>query len=459
MKSFIILSMVLVIAQAAASQNQTFDIVTFTPPKGWKKEVKGNLVAFTKTDKVKKSWCMIGVIKSMPSKGSIEEDFKNEWDILAVQQYQATSLQENEVQEAEGWKIKAGGGKFSLNNADAMVLLTTMSGYNVCTSILATTNSADFLDDIQNFLSSVNLQPPAAPPPAIEQPVTQPSTSNAGPANTGNFSYHTTNFDDGWTSVIKEDWVEVSKGDIKVYLWYGLPYNASDFSGTGKQERIHYWENYVSRYYNIETTVYDSRGVLSDISQKLIEGYATDKQTGQRRYLALRYYLSPNVISLILVSAPDEQALAKQFPKYKEEYTEDVSRMNYYNRFAIGKNDVNGTWVDGGTNAAYMYYSNGVGGYYGAMSVASTDSRFNLHGSTYDCVEKSTMGHVGALSSYKAEYKGKLTVTEWEVVMTGRFNGKTDTFSAWFEAAKGGRVLHLQNKQYTGTHYHLVKEK
>ena len=65
------------------------------------------------------------------------------------------------MQEADGWKIKAGGAKFTFNNSDAMAMLTTMSGFNRCVSIVATTNRRRiFKEDIETFLSSVDLQKP-----------------------------------------------------------------------------------------------------------------------------------------------------------------------------------------------------------------------------------------------------------------------------------------------------------
>ena len=64
------------------------------------------------------------------------------------------------MQKSEGWEIKAGVGKFTFNKGDAIAMLTTMSGFNRCVSIVATTNSQDYLKDIETFLSSVDLQKP-----------------------------------------------------------------------------------------------------------------------------------------------------------------------------------------------------------------------------------------------------------------------------------------------------------
>ena len=93
----------------AFAQKETFDLYTFTPPQGWTKNVEENFVSYIITNYKTKSWCRINVTKSTISKGSIEADFESEWQGLIVKNYHPTGdPQVNEIQEAEGCKIKAG---------------------------------------------------------------------------------------------------------------------------------------------------------------------------------------------------------------------------------------------------------------------------------------------------------------------------------------------------------------
>jgi len=149
------------------AQNQTFDLITFTAPKGWTKNVEETLVSYTITNNKKNTWCRILIIKSTISKGTIEADFESEWQELIVKDYKPTDKpQENKVTEAEGWKIKGGGAKFTFNNSEALAMLTTMSGYNRCASIVAITNSVDYIKNIEAFIASVDLiKPEIATPP------------------------------------------------------------------------------------------------------------------------------------------------------------------------------------------------------------------------------------------------------------------------------------------------------
>jgi hypothetical protein len=161
MKKVILLSIACVVGSISFAQKSTFDIISYTPPKGWKKEVKENVTSFTITDKKTGGWCQISIVKSTISKGDIEKDFDSEWQELVVKSFKVTDAPEgNEVSEAEGWKIKTGGGKFIFNNSNAMVLLTTLSGYNRCVSIVSTTGNQRYIKDIEDLLASLDLKKP-----------------------------------------------------------------------------------------------------------------------------------------------------------------------------------------------------------------------------------------------------------------------------------------------------------
>jgi hypothetical protein len=151
--SVIIFSMLLT---SLFAQKENFDIIRYTPPAGWGENVTENSINYIITNKKNNSWCQIGIIKSTISKGSIETDFESEWQDLIVKNYKpADAPQLNQVHETDGWKIKEGVAKFKFNNADAIAMLTTISGFDRCASIVVTTNSQEYLKDIDALLTSV----------------------------------------------------------------------------------------------------------------------------------------------------------------------------------------------------------------------------------------------------------------------------------------------------------------
>jgi len=150
--------------QSPNTSKETFDLITYSPPKGYTKNVEEALVSYTITDSKKNTWCRINVIKSTISKGTVEADFENEWQDLIVKNYQPSNTRkENEVKEAEGWKIKAASSTFTFDSKEAMAMLTTASGYDRCVSIVAVTNNKDYLKDVQELIASVELIKPDVP--------------------------------------------------------------------------------------------------------------------------------------------------------------------------------------------------------------------------------------------------------------------------------------------------------
>ncbi len=158
------------------AQKETFDLVTYTVLKGWKKEVKANsYTSYSITNKQKKTYCQIFIMISTASKGGIKEDFDNEWEEL-IKKPNNKEPQDagNVVKEIGGWKIKTGRGKFTFNNTQPIAVLSTMSGYNRCVSIVSTTNSLDYMPAIEQLLASVEMKKPAI----NSQPVVDNNSNN-----------------------------------------------------------------------------------------------------------------------------------------------------------------------------------------------------------------------------------------------------------------------------------------
>jgi hypothetical protein len=174
MKKIFALFLLIAFVMPMHGQQSTFDLATYTAPAGWQKEVKETTVSYTISNKQKKSWCRIVIVKSVPTKGDIETDFASEWQTLIVDNYHpADTAQLDEVKEMSGWKIKAGVVPFTFDNAGAIAMLTTMSGHGKYLSIVALTNSQDYIPDIEKFLASIDVKKPEATevnPASVNQP-------------------------------------------------------------------------------------------------------------------------------------------------------------------------------------------------------------------------------------------------------------------------------------------------
>jgi hypothetical protein len=297
--------------------------------------------------------------------------------------------------------------------------------------------SKDYLIELPQESKSVTL-------PTTAPPVT----------NTGGYTFNATNWDDGWVSTIEDDKVVVSKNNIKVYIYYPLPF---DDEARSMQGQNYFWEKVIKKEFKILST--QNRNVPGEILHApYLEGNAVNLKTNQSCFAALYVGAANGIMYPTLAIVPDINTLNQTFPKASDFYESDLHAMRNYNKFAIGKNDVVGDWVGGDSQA--MNYYNAYNGNYVGMNAAVSSDVFHIHNDgTYSSTHNGATGMVGTMKTYQQEYKGNCTVSNWEIIMDKRFDGKTDTFYAYFEAVKGGRVLHLQNKKYTATWFHLVKSK
>lgn len=459
MRQLLLLMMSFSLLSSVMSQQQTFDLVIYKEPKGWKKEVQKNIITYTKIDEARKTWCVIGVVKSTTSKGSIEADLESEWNDLVLKQYQADSMQATETMEGEGWKVKSASGKFVMNESPNAVILTTFSGYNRCVSILATTNSQQFLESITDFVGNVDLKIPESSTPIPQNVGSLPTTNENLGSSTG-FRFTTSNFDDGWTAVEEADWVRVTKGNITVLLHYakaGTVIAADPEPHTNNAWNILVAPRYSNlRNYKVASPPMDhQRGYLG-------AGDLTDNQTGKQVYVAIFRKGSSNWLEVI---TPDKASFVAAFGADVDlikwdspsEVWNPLLQLFNYNKFAVAATDLTGKWAS--WSGAGVQYVNVYTGLDAGMGHAQSSNEivFNANG-TYNREYKGVSGSPGAGNTYYGEKNnGNAIVSNWEIQLTNAFKGETHVFSAYFEAVKGGRILHLYRGNIEDMHMYRVK--
>lgn len=458
MRYLFVVVIMMALHSTVLGQQQTYDLVTYLEPKGWTKEVKKNIITYTKIDEARKTWCVIGVVKSTTSKGSIEADLESEWTELVVKQYHADSMQATETMEGEGWKVKSASGKFMMNESPNAVILTTFSGYNRCVSILATTNSQQFLDAITDFVGNVDLKIPESSTP-LSQNVGSLPTTNGNPGSSTGFRFTTSNFDDGWTAVEEADWVRVTKGNITVLLHYakaGTVIAADPEPHTNNAWNILVAPRYSNlRNYKVASPPLDhQRGYLG-------AGDLTDNQTGRQVYVALFRKGSSNWLEVI---TPDKASFVAAFGADVDQIRWDTDseiwnpllQLFNYNKFAVAASDLTGKWASwSGSSVQYVNVYTGLDAGIGHAQ-SSNEIVFNANG-TYNREYKGVSGSPGTGNKYYGEKNnGNAIVSNWEIQLTNAFKGETHAFSAHFEAVKGGRILHLYRGNIEDMHLYRV---
>jgi hypothetical protein len=351
---------------------------------------------------------------------------------------------------AKGWRMPATktGATWSVAAKDQQkVMVYAMGGRKESSLYLAEVKAA--ATKVPTTAANTNATPNKA------DNSSNPAPSNTLPAAPGKFAFTTTQFDDGWTSTVQADFVLVEKGENTIYLLFHVPYNASQFSGTGLRDAEYYWDNYVTQYFNTHSKQFNDGGSIA-LKPPYMEGYGTDKRTGRSCFIGMYLLIVPNATSIVIGTAPDESAFRKLFPKANEFSGSDLAEMERYNRFAVGAGDLVGKWQSGNTETAQWYYTSPAGyeGYAG-MTLAATSATFLFSSNgTYTSIHNGATGAVGSMNTFQQEYKGTYTVANWAITATNRWQGQTTRFDAYFKAVRGGRVLHLND---AGTRYSLVK--
>lgn len=618
MKKLLLLCIVCTTAVISFAQKETYDLVTYSPPKGWSRDETATITSFTIINKKNNSWCRINIVKSTISKGSIEQDFESEWQNLIVKNYNpAEALQLNEIQEADGWKIKTGAAKFTFSNNEATALLTTMSGFERCVSIVATTNNEDYIKDIEAFIASVELIKPviASPQTSVankdentiigtwgksntvsqinnrfgnysynkqqytfnadgsynftaknyneqysetllikekgnfviaantititpknsvieawskkngadnwnqlkstqKRPLetvtyqfsiannnlllqTGKQTERDGRFNTGNtyiygpsgtftaiilpegepvlnteiqkdptkqkvtqptppvtnsrFAFTTTNFDDGWTSTVQEDWVEVTKGNMKVLLHY--PKEGTIFPADPEPLTNAAWNILVApRYKNL--TNYKTAYISTYNRPYLGFGYATENATGKKVFIV---FFRQSQVWIEFIS-PDKNTFIQQYKFDPETIQWDsnsdlmipLANMTVYNKFAIASSDFKGKWTSDFTGIQQLY--NVYTGQYAGMNMNQSNEEFIFNGgSTYSWKLLVVNGMVGNAKFNEVKSTGKLTVpNNWQVHFS-MIENKARTYHAFWSCIKGARILNLLDADSPGS--------
>jgi hypothetical protein len=442
-------------AAISFAQKQTYDVITYSPPEKWKKEANGNIISYSTVNKKNKTWCRINIVKSTVSQGSIDKDFETEWQELVVKNYHPTGQPElNAVEESDGWKIKAGTSSFEFNNSPAIAILTTASGYDRCASIIVITNSQDYLVEIEKLMNSVVLGKPLTKIDP-KQPTTIPAVNN-------NFAFNLTNFDDGWTSTVKEDWVEVTKGSIKVLLHY--PKQGTIFPADPAPLTNAAWDILVApRYSDLKN--YKTSYITTYDRPYLGMGYATENATRKNVFIVFFHQGSNGWLEFV---APDKKSFIQQFKFDPEAIQWDsntdllipLSNMSGYNKFAVAASDFGGKWSSDFTGIQQLY--NVYTGQYAGMNINQSNEEFVFGaGNSYSWKLLAVNGMVGNMKFAEVKSSGQFKVlNNWQVHFS-KIENRARTYHAFWSCIKGARILNLLDANSPGsgiyTKYGLAK--
>ena len=430
-----------------AQTSETFDIATFQSPKGWKKQARQDSVQFSTEDKASGAYCLITLLKSLPGPGNSKENFDTGWQTLVKGAVNvAAAPQMFPSNNPEDWALEGGFAPFEKSGEKGVAVLVTASGYGKMVNAMILTNTQAYEQEITAFLESFSFKKPAAEvSPVKSAGPAQPSAAAHG------YGYATTNFDDGWTSTVQEDWVQVTKGNVKVLLHY--PTDKIKAANTDVDVMCAAaWNVLVKpRYSNIEN--YQITPSILDHSRPYFaQANLTDNATGKKVFVALFKKGNSGWIEII---AADKNSFIQSFGV-------DISKIDYYadsqiwepliklanyNKFAVAASDLAGKWTN--KFSGMTQYVNAYTGFDAGMDTHSSKANFEFGaGQTYKWDLVVASGFVGNMKFQGVKSSGRFSLPSvWQATFSS-IEGKPKTYNAHFSCIKGARILWLDGEGF-----------
>jgi len=452
MKTLFLFTCSCLLVLAVPAQQTTYDLVTYSPlpGSGWKKESGQNFITYSRMDGG--SWCQITIYKNAVSKGSIEEDSQVQWETLILSQHTLTGGEEKTVPAtSDGWQVMSRSGIWQHNGANVLSILTTYSNRSNCVNILCNATAQPYLATFQQWIGGIRLgKGNTVPQNNSTNPVVSNATNNTMQGKVGS-----TRFDDGWTSVAKEDWVEVSKPGIKILVHYPNSqtdqYNADKLQGDQAA-----WNILVAPRYT-RVSGLQQRGMQSYPSITFLTADASEKESGKKVHVVLykKNYDQGNGRYLEVV-ADSRAVFEKEFGNNyintsswetleQSKSWDKLAAMQWRNKFYVNAASITGKWTSTDFASLSYYYVNS-GNYAGSTATAIADEFTFTASNTYNSQHSGASGQVGAMQFATQKYKGRYTLTAWTLTLTNRFKGEAEVFNCQLEAVKGGWLLLLTDK-------------
>lgn len=432
-----------------AQMPEKFDIVSYTAPNGWRKGGNSDALTFTTADEAKNVYCAVTIFRAFPARGSAKTNFNAAWSSLVADSFKLLTAPQMAAPASDnGWAIESGVAAYEKDGARGMLMLVTASGGGKMFNVLVLTNTDAYQNQISSFVESIKLPPVAANRTANQTTNRQSeAANNFASGNTNGISKSTTNFSDGWTATVQPDYVLATKGNLRVFVCYPVQIdNQARQTGIGS----YFWRAYVQTLFNAAP----QNGRRDDtLGIDYAEGNATDKQNRTPIFVAMSVLTQDGTAKVVIAAAPDRQTYYNEFPR-----PADLGAKTGANYFAVTQSDLAGEWD--GRNAPFVQLYSIYTGNAAALNAATFNAHFSFSGNgSYTNQLSGTNGLIGAQNYSEVNLNGRFQVSDWEITLTNRENGKTSVFAAYFEAVKGGKILHLTDKQYSSSQFHLFKVK
>lgn len=158
LKTILIPHVIFLMSYTGFAQKETFDIVSYKSISGWKKERTDKAVSFSKIDEAKGTFCMISIYPSLDGSADSKTNFDNSWQKIVQEQLGTIDVKMEAVSSENGWELQTGSAQFNKDGLTGIAMLVTASSNNKMVNMLMLFNSDTYMEQLNNFISSVELK-------------------------------------------------------------------------------------------------------------------------------------------------------------------------------------------------------------------------------------------------------------------------------------------------------------
>ncbi len=444
MKKLLVSSLLLMQTYAFA-QTEKQDFLSFTPPAGWQRSTPYQTITYEDKRNTNVQYAFVQVYRSLASSGNAQANYEHFWKELITATYQQTAPKP-EITSKNGWVVLTGKSSVYYSGVRYTAILQVFNSPEKTLPIFILYDKDSYQTEVSRFLASIQV-----PQIGASHSQSQANSTSPTPNSTSSkikITYPTTNFDDGWVSVLEDNFVRTSKANLEVRLYYPDKEIIDRYpNGSGKTLEQYLLETLLGQEFQFLQWYERRKDAFAYGESDIFEANAKEKRSGRNAYVALASVFDNGICQPVAIIAPSKELLYASFPNYKA-----MEAMTAYNKFAVGKNDLlGGTWISSGASLS-NYYNIYTGAFVGSSTTATTDDFVFKANDTYQ--SEHGIYHNGKYT--KQNYNGKFTINQWSITATNRFNNETSDFWCEFRAVKGGVILVMVNKKYTGQRYTLA---
>ncbi|MFT3822883.1 MAG: lipocalin family protein [Chitinophagaceae bacterium] len=165
-KKYFLFNFFLVMSCTVFSQKQTFDVLSFSVPRGWQQQQNDAAIQLSVTDKKNNTYAMAIITKATASDASANENFTKQWNAAIKSSVKLDG--EPTMQppsKGNGWDIVTGNANYTDETGKGNVALLSATGNGQTVSVVVMTNTKQYENDLATFLNSLELSKPSKSAP------------------------------------------------------------------------------------------------------------------------------------------------------------------------------------------------------------------------------------------------------------------------------------------------------